>query len=405
MSGNMSTRLISIREARERVLGATARLGAEPVEIDEALDRVLAEDLTAAADVPPFPCSAMDGFAVRAGPAGRTLTLVGESRAGMPASGAVGDGEAIRISTGAALPAGASAVIRQEDVAAGATRSRSGARSPPARTSATPARTCVPALPSYARAMTMRAAELGAAVAAGAGRLLGRPSARASRSSAPATSCAHRATPSVPARSTTPTPRCSTPWPGTAAHRRLRCGGCATTAPPPRRRSRAALEHSDVVIVTGGVSVGPHDHVKPALAASGSPSGSGGCRCSPASRPGSARARESSCSGCRATPSRRSSPTRCSRTPRSGRCWGRRLKRRWTPRPCSASPSARNPAREQAVRVRLERRDGDTIAIPNGPQGSHILSSLVGAHALALIPAGDGELAAGERVALEHLPH
>src|SRR5205085_116202 len=98
----MSRPPISISEARERVLNATRRLGAEQVRLDDALDRVLAEDLAAAADVPPFACSAMDGFAVHAGPAGRTLAVVGESRAGTPASSAVADGEAIRISTGAA---------------------------------------------------------------------------------------------------------------------------------------------------------------------------------------------------------------------------------------------------------------------------------------------------------------
>jgi molybdopterin molybdotransferase len=64
----------------------------------------------------------------------------------------------------------------------------------------------------------------------------------------------------------------------------------------------------------------------------------------------------------------------------------------------------RNPDREQAVRVRLERRDGRLVAIPNGPQGSHIVTSLLGADALAFIPAGQGELAVGETVTLERLP-
>jgi molybdopterin molybdotransferase len=60
--------------------------------------------------------------------------------------------------------------------------------------------------------------------------------------------------------------------------------------------------------------------------------------------------------------------------------------------------------REQAVRVRLEHRDGATVAQPNGPQGSHMMSSLLGADALALIPAGEGELAAGTTVSLASLP-
>ena len=65
---------------------------------------------------------------------------------------------------------------------------------------------------------------------------------------------------------------------------------------------------------------------------------------------------------------------------------------------------ARNPDREQALRVRLERRNGRLLATPNGPQGSHIVTSLLGADALALVPAGECELEAGATVALEPLP-
>src|SRR5207248_838715 len=60
-----------------------------------------------------------------------------------------------------------------------------------------------------------------------------------------------------------------------------------------------------------------------------------------------------------------------------------------------AEPVPRNPLREQAVRVRLNQRDGTILATPNGPQGSHIVTSLIGAQALAMIPAGEGRLEAG----------
>jgi len=60
--------------------------------------------------------------------------------------------------------------------------------------------------------------------------------------------------------------------------------------------------------------------------------------------------------------------------------------------------------REQALRVRLERRGGALVAVPNGPQGSHIVTSLLGADALALVPAGAGQLEIGARVALVPLP-
>src|SRR5205807_2902273 len=102
---------LSLDEARARVVAAVARLEAEPVAIDAALGRVLAEDVTAAGDVPAFANSAMNGFAVAAGPSGRRLRVVDEARAGSPARRELGDGEAIRISTGAPLPAGATAVV------------------------------------------------------------------------------------------------------------------------------------------------------------------------------------------------------------------------------------------------------------------------------------------------------
>src|SRR5206468_8576647 len=86
----------------------------ERLPVAAALGRFLAEPVVAAHDVPPFANAAMDGFAVRSGPAGRTLRITGESRAGAPATAALGEGEAIRISTGAAVPEGADAVLQIE---------------------------------------------------------------------------------------------------------------------------------------------------------------------------------------------------------------------------------------------------------------------------------------------------
>src|SRR5205807_6664029 len=112
------TALLPLDEARARAVAAVAApLEAQAVVVGDALGRVLAEDVLAAADVPPFANSAMDGFAVLAGPAGRALRVVDESRAGRPARRPVGEGEAIRISTGAPLPAGATAVVPVEHTA------------------------------------------------------------------------------------------------------------------------------------------------------------------------------------------------------------------------------------------------------------------------------------------------
>ena len=105
--------LISIAEARERVLAEVRPLAAEEVPLTGALGRVLAEEARSDGDLPPFDSSAMDGFAVVAGPAAE-LEVVGESRAGRPADRELRPGEAIRISTGAVVPAGADAVVPVE---------------------------------------------------------------------------------------------------------------------------------------------------------------------------------------------------------------------------------------------------------------------------------------------------
>ena len=112
--------MITVEEALKRVLAsAEAPLGEEKVALQAAYGRVLAYDLKALRTQPPFPNSAMDGYALRAGDtasAPATLTLVGESAAGRAFDGVVGPGEAVRIFTGAPMPDGADAVVIQEDV-------------------------------------------------------------------------------------------------------------------------------------------------------------------------------------------------------------------------------------------------------------------------------------------------
>jgi molybdopterin molybdotransferase len=176
--------------------------------------------------------------------------------------------------------------------------------------------------------------------------------------------------------------------------------------PDDRSQTRAGLERAlkraDVVVISGGVSVGPHDHVRPALEGlevrerfwgvalqPGKPTWFGerngklvfGLPGNPVSavvtftlfvRPALAALQG-------ADPTRRHGHARL------------------------GVPVRRNQAREQALRVRLEHRDSSTIATPNGPQGSHLVTSLLGADALAFIPAGEGELEAGTPVTVEYL--
>jgi len=110
------TELLTFEEAQARVLAHARPLGAEPVPLERAAGRVVAEPARAVVDLPPFPSSAMDGFAVRAADVPGTLAVVGEAAAGLPSARALGAGEAIAISTGGVVPAGADSVVPVEYV-------------------------------------------------------------------------------------------------------------------------------------------------------------------------------------------------------------------------------------------------------------------------------------------------
>src|SRR5437899_7134344 len=108
--------LLSIDEALEQILTRARPLGREEVSLAAAAGRVLAEPAVAAVDLPPFPSSAMDGFALRAADAPATLPVVERIAAGRPASQPLGPGEAAAIATGGVVPEGADAVVPIEYV-------------------------------------------------------------------------------------------------------------------------------------------------------------------------------------------------------------------------------------------------------------------------------------------------
>lgn len=108
--------LLSIDEAQERILERVRPLPAEPVPLELAAGRVLAEPTRALVDLPPFASSAMDGFAVRAADTPGTLPIAARIAAGRPAPRALRSGEAMAIATGGVVPDGADAVIPVEYV-------------------------------------------------------------------------------------------------------------------------------------------------------------------------------------------------------------------------------------------------------------------------------------------------
>lgn len=107
-----------LEDVRAHVLSTVGRLGTEQIDFRDGLWRVLAQSVVASSDVPPFANSAMDGFAVKGGDVARpdaVLRILEDVAAGQVAESKVEDGEAIRIMTGAPMPEGADTVVRVED--------------------------------------------------------------------------------------------------------------------------------------------------------------------------------------------------------------------------------------------------------------------------------------------------
>jgi molybdopterin molybdotransferase len=109
--------MISVEDARARILADLRPLPAEVVALADAWGRVTAAPVAARLTQPPADVSAMDGYALRAadGTEGAQLTVIGTAPAGHPFAGSLGPGQAVRIFTGSVVPAGADAILLQED--------------------------------------------------------------------------------------------------------------------------------------------------------------------------------------------------------------------------------------------------------------------------------------------------
>ena len=240
-------------------------LPAETVPLDAATGRIAAEDARSAVDLPPFDRSAMDGFAVRAADTSppRALTIAGELAAGDVAADALAPGTALGITTGAALPAGADAILRVEDASVDGDR-------------------VTPAGPVAAGTHVRYRGEDVARghVLAPAGTELGVQHVTALASAGVGAVAVHRRpVVHVLATGTELLEVGAPPEPGRIHEsNRLTLRLLAERAgaevvlhpvvPDDAAATAAAVEAAlagDALAISGGVSVGPHDHVKPAL--------------------------------------------------------------------------------------------------------------------------------------------
>ena len=398
----MADKLIALEHARALVLKQIAPLAAEPVALGRALGRVLAQPVKAAFDVPGFDNSAMDGYALRAADSGIGLRLhvVGESRAGAPAGREIAHGQACASSTGAAIPAGADAVIRVEDTHGDGD-----------------------------------AVELAAAVASGAnirragegvraGALVLKPGVRLGPAELGVLAELGYATVSARRR-----PRVAIVTTGdelVAVGESLRYGmvhnsgaivlpalieraGAVTRSndhvrddPQSLRETLAHALEADVAVICGGISVGAHDAVQAALADLGVTTHFAGVALKPG-RPTLFGTRgRTLVFGLPGNPvsslvtfllfARPALIALAGEQPHARRAHA-----------LLAEAVEQEPRRAQMLRCTLELRDNGWWARTSGPQGSHGLTSMLVAEAFALIPAGDGALEAGARAEIELL--
>jgi molybdopterin molybdotransferase len=399
--------LIELDMARRIVRECAVALDEEAVALHDALGRVLVREVRADGPVPAFAGSAMDGYAIRAADsrgahagAPVALALVGESSAGHPASVAVARGQAVAISTGAPLPAGADAVIRVED-----TRRQDGSvlllREVSPRSDVRAAGEDIAAGSAVLdRGTRLGPGELGVLASVGCAHV----------------ACTRRAQVSVLTTGDELVDPTAPLFPGAVRDSNaysiaalVRCAGASVThaarVPDDPDATRAAIDRAldcDVVVVCGGVSVGAHDHVKDALAALGVERRFAGVALRPGKpawfgvrgrtlvfglpgNPVSAMVTFILLAGpaLRALAGEPFEPVRLVAA--------------------LASDYDKVPGRAHAIRCRLTQTEGRLRAEPTGPQASHILTSMLAAQALAIIPSDHGPVRAGQEVAVEPL--
>ena len=400
--------LTDLDDAVRMVLAEAERLPLERVSLAEAEGRVLAAEVVASEDVPAGDNSAMDGFAVRAEDTSNSpvrLPVAGESRAGRPFEGTFEGGGAIRISTGALLPDGADAVVRVEDtsedepgvvviareVQPGAEIRRAGEDLQAGQAVLGPGAHVGPAelgvLASAAAAEVDVVRRPRAAVLSTGDELIG--PGEPMRPGAVRNSNAH----TVPAQA--------------------RAAGAEVDlvrmVPDDLASTRAAIREGlerDVLVLCGGVSVGPHDHVKPALEAEGVRE----VFWRVGLRPGKPMwfgladhgDRRTLVFGLPGNPVSAMVTFDLFARPAIAAMLGRPHKRRQVPAILDEG-YRKSPGRAHVVRLRAELQDGTWHVRPTGEQASHVLTSMLGVDALTVVPAEAGDLEPGDSIQIQLL--
>jgi molybdopterin molybdotransferase len=384
--------LPAIDEALTLVLESVRPLGGEDVPVARAAGRVVAARALAVTDLPPFDSSAMDGYAVRAVDTPGRLTVVGHSAAGKPETRALGAGEAIVISTGAVVPDGADAVVPVErtsgDLEVEGVGSGENVR--PRAGDARAGDVIVE------RGDVLRPAQLGALAAAGV--VLVRCT-RRPRVSVLATGSELRA----PGEQLAPGEIYESNTVLLAAQ--LESAGAEVTVlrsvGDDESATRDALERgldSDVLVTSGGVSVGPHDLVRGALAALGAEEVFWRVAVKPGKPIAFAVRGETLVFGLPGNPVSSLVGFELFVRPALLALQGARDARpAYLPGRLGASVR-RNEHRDEFLRARTRVEDGSVVLDPLTGQESHMIVRSAAASALVLVPRGSGVLPDGAQV-------
>jgi molybdopterin molybdotransferase len=388
--------LLSLGDAQAAVLARVHPLAPEEVQVADAAGRVLAKDVRAAVDLPPFPSSAMDGFAVRAADTPGGLTVAARIAAGRPADRPLRQGEAMAIATGGVVPEGADSVVPIEVVVTGDNTVTAPARVVQGENVRPRGGDVQAGSVVLERGMRLGAAQVGALAAAGI--------ARVSCGSRPRVALLTTGTelqrPGVPLE-----PGQIYESNGAMLAAALRAAGAHVTMLEPVKDDPEAHERAleqalaaDVAVTSGGVSVGPHDLVRSAAAGLGVEEVFWGVAVKPG-KPLSFGVRGdtlvfglpgnpvSSLVGCElfVRPALLALQGAADPSPRFhvGRL---------------ARPASRNPHRDELLRARSSTSDDGIVLDPVDGQESHMIVRAAAADALVLAPRGEGELPAGATV-------
>lgn len=394
--------LISFEEAQRLVLEHVRPLPAVSVPLAEAYERVAAEAVPAAVDLPPFDSSAMDGFAVRAEDTPGVLPVTVHVAAGAPAPRPLEPGEAMGIATGGVVPQGADAVVPIEAVVQhdnDVEIPEAVSRGANVRSAGGDVRRGEAVVTAGAR---LGAAQVGALAAAGVAKV---SCARGPRAAVLATGSELRS----PGESLRPGQIYESN--GLILDAQLRSAGADVERLPPvaddaaeHREAIARGLEADLLLTTGGVSVGPHDLVREVEADLGVREVFWGVSVKPG-KPISFGVRESTLVfGLPGNPVSALVGFELFVRPAVLALQGLADPRpRWE-RAALAAPVRANPGRDELVRARSVLNEDGARLEPLAGRESHMIARAAGADALVLIPRGEGELAAGTSVRYLRLP-